>query len=125
MEIKVGEPIILIYQRGAVCSQPLYYLGQHVYGDLTDNGFRACGIIDDIQYVVPYRLLNDNYMRIVEAEGYPHGKTDTDRFKDGYQYNDFLPCKVVDVEAPYLQEHAWYNDMMESIKHVREFYGLK
>lgn len=124
MEILIGTPIKLVYKDKTYSgNEPLYYLGQHTYGWLTNNGFEAAGIVDDVAYVVPWELWNDNYRKpkgVNPFNGYPIW--DFDRFKGGYNYPDFLPEKIVDVDAPYLHEYPWYNSMQESIKRIREFY---
>lgn len=123
MDILIGTPIKLIYEDGTYSgSEPLYYLGQHTYGWLTENGFEAAGVTDNVKYVVPCELWNDNYKKVKETDLWGHERIDWDRFKGGHDYSDFLPKKITDIDAPHLHEYSWYEKMQESIKRVREFY---
>lgn len=118
MEILIGTPIILIYEHGTCTSnEPLYYLGQHVYGWLTEKGFEAANLIDNAKYVVPAQHWNRNYMKYNN-----HNKRDLNRFKNGYGYDDFLVDRVVDADDGHLKEFPWYENMQKSIKRIIDFY---
>lgn len=122
MEILIGTPIVLIYEHGTCRSnEQLYYLGRHVYGWLTENGFEAAGLIDDAKYIVPYQHWNNNYMKLDN-----HNKIDRNRFKNGYDYDDFLVDRVIDVDDGKLNEYDWWHEKTKpSIERIINFYTNK
>lgn len=120
MEILVGTPIILIYEHGTCTSnEALYYLGKHVYGWLTDKGFEAANLIDNAKYAVPIQHWNYDYLKHCGS------KIDYNRFRNGFNYEDFLVDKVVDIDNPNLHEYEWYEDMQKSMDNIINFYAKK